>query len=397
MYKIYILILCMLLTACNNTTNIISRADYTADKVCNIYVEKEYAPQKYEPNYCYTGAYILSNNIVNFSIKEFEKETGKKHSSYIYHMNTESDLPLKWVLECISNNAIPCFILNPENIDNPFNINLQSIAKKFAVLKVPMFVQLYPNPTSKYDKSEYISFFKKAKKVFNEYASNVALIWCVSSDDIFTSSSFYPGDEFVDWVGLNIYETIDKEGNIKNINNEIDYFCYMYQESKPIMISQLGISHYTSQNHKYYTQQTIEEINKIYSVIIPNQPRIKAVYYMDFNNINLSPSNTICDNFSITDNEKILLAYKEAIKNNCYSVDKNSNQDTELLKLPFLSYVLNDVIYVSKDFYSYLFDKDDFYDEIIINNTICIKAEKILKQKGYNIREENKKIIIRKI
>jgi len=388
--------ICLLLTACNASENMSGKANYNPDCIYNIYIEKDYKAAKYETDNCYLGAYILSDKNVNFSIKDFENLVEKKHTSYIYHINTADEFPLNWVLECLINKATPCFVVTPENINNPFNTNTAEFAKKFSILKIPMFVQFYPNPNvESYDAQEYKEFFIKARNDFNIYAPNAAFVWSVSSSDMFTSNEFYPGNDYVDWVGINIYEDIQNQ-KLNSISNEVDYFCYMYQEYKPIMISQFGVSHYTSDGHKYFINQALEELTKMYSVIIPNQSRIKAIYYMDFNNVMLSPKNTKCDNFSITDDKKITQKYKDLISSGNYISElENKNMEKALIKYPFTAYKLNNDLYISKDFYHKLIGSETNSDIIIINNTQCIKAKTALNEKGYYITESGNSVIIK--
>jgi hypothetical protein len=75
------------------------------------------------------------------------------------------------------------------------------------------------NRNLKRDPGEDTGFYAKDYKVayrnvaalFRKYAPNVALVWCPNSGllggerrDVF--APWYPGDEFVDWVGLDVYD-----------------------------------------------------------------------------------------------------------------------------------------------------------------------------------------------
>jgi hypothetical protein len=58
---------------------------------------------------------------------------------------------------------------------------------------------------------DYRLAFRRVAQLFRQYAPNVAMVWCPNSGllggdrrDVF--SPFYPGDDVVDWVGLDIYE-----------------------------------------------------------------------------------------------------------------------------------------------------------------------------------------------
>ncbi|MDH7896471.1 hypothetical protein NBU61_28315, partial [Escherichia coli] len=57
----------------------------------------------------------------------------------------------------------------------------------------------------------YRQSYRNVAQMFRRYAPNVALVWCPNSGllggprgDVFTP--WYPGDDVVDWVGLDTYE-----------------------------------------------------------------------------------------------------------------------------------------------------------------------------------------------
>jgi hypothetical protein len=59
--------------------------------------------------------------------------------------------------------------------------------------------------------ADYCRAYRNVASLFRKYAPNVALVWCPNSGllgglrrDVFTP--WYPGDDVVDWVGLDVYE-----------------------------------------------------------------------------------------------------------------------------------------------------------------------------------------------
>jgi beta-mannanase len=52
---------------------------------------------------------------------------------------------------------------------------------------------------------EYTAFFRSAREYFNRYASNAALVWSIDADSLHLMDRHYPGDDYVDWVGINIF------------------------------------------------------------------------------------------------------------------------------------------------------------------------------------------------
>lgn len=389
--------------------NIKSESVPLYDDIYNLYIKNEnYILSMYEPKEGhYIGAYILTDKNADKNIENFEKLSEKEHLNYIYHMVLGEPFPINWVLECISFSKMPYIVIEAPNLYSPFQYEfLESTAKEFGKFNIPVFVQFYPNPQqNNFDSEKYKDFFIKAREEFKKYAPNVAFIWSVDLDGVYDNEFYYPGNEYTDWVGLNIYIPIDSSGKMKSIKNEIDYFYYMYQKDKPIMISQLGISHFTTRGHKYYTYEATNEIKKLYSLILEQYPRIKAVNYMSFNNFDISPQSSISDNFSITDNKTVLSAYKEAVKNENYIgnlyVPQLNEKSNEIIKSPFCAYKINEEFYISENTILYDLnldiDNNEFYNKkLTLGNSIFYNLQDIEKKFSlkFDINENKKEIII---
>lgn len=379
--------------------------------IYSIYIEDSYYNLSlYEPREkCYLGAYILSDKVVNFNIGEFEARTGKKHSNYVYHMKLGEPFPLKWVLECYSLMKTPYIIMEASDSYNPFKYELlEETAESFGEFYIPMFIEFYPNPqNNNYDKEEYKLFFKKAYDTFKQKASNAAFVWSVDVNGVYDSNFYYPGNESTDWVGINIYKTFDENGEMINIDKNIDYFYYLYQKDKPIMISQLAISHFSSKGHKYFNDKAAEEIENLYLKTLNNYPRIKSINYMDINNMEFSPKNSVNDNFSITDDEKILNAYKNSISNDKFiselSIIDSGEKNKELFKSPFEAYNVENQIYISKNTIIYdlnykdISNLDENIESIIIENEYYYNLNQLSNKLKFKVdlNKKEKKAILK--
>lgn len=363
----------------------------------NLYLSQDdYKLSMYEPkNGCYIGAYVLSNNNLNYDMLEFEKSTGKKHGIYIYNLTLGNQFPKEWVLECIANMKTPLIVIHP-NEGMIFNESfLYDIAQSFGELSVSMFVEFYPN-AEKYNilPEEYKNFYVKAKEIFKIYSPNSAFIWSVNLDNVYSSEVYYPGDNYIDWVGLSIYEPIYKDGN-KSENNiwpAIDFFYNIHQKSKPIMITQFGASHYSSIDHSYYIENAQININEFYTKIKEKYPRIKAINYMDFKGN---------ENYKVSDNEKITHIYKSIIGNEYfkYDIQKNENQyNSEYFKSAFPICKSNENIYISDKALEYELNinvKQQISSGIVYKNITWYPLEIINDYKKYDINIQDSNIYIK--
>jgi len=377
-----------------------------------LYVEdKNIKLGKYEPiNGTYIGAYVENNSFDENEIEEFERLTKKKHLFYLYNLKLGDEFPENWILSCIANNKVPLITIDAPNEYDAYNKNLLiKTAKDFGTYDIPIFINFYPNANIKnYDVAQYTDFYKDAHSVFNQYIKKNVMIYSVSADNLSDMKKYYAGDDYVDWIGINIHRVLDTENeeNIygTDIFSAIDYFYYTFQESKPLMLSQFAVGNYSAQNNNYYTFDASKEIERVYSAIRNFYPRIKNINYV---NDTRSDKENTKDNFSITENKTILKAYENTVALSSYLSKLQDNGDSDksvLIKSPFKSYKIDNHLYISNIAMTYNlnFDENKIADSEsldIINigdeNYYNLSAITAQKYENFEIDERTKKIILK--
>lgn len=360
-----------------------------SDKI--LYFRKDnYKLSMYEPiDSCYIGAYILSNNSINYNIKEFENRVNKSHAIYVYNLVLGNEFPKNWVLECIANMKTPLIVVHPQQNMILNEAFLYDTAKACGELSIPIFIDFYPDP-EKYNifPEDYKNFYSRAIQIFKSNAPKTAFIWSVNLENVYSSSVYYPGDSNVDWVGLNIYEPIYKN-DIRFENNiweNINFFYNTYQQTKPIMITQFGCSHYSDIDHTYYIKEAQTNIDEFYTKIKNEYPRIKCINYMDFKGK---------ENYKISDNESIIKTYNTVVNNDYfrYNVELEEQQYiTEYFKSAFYLCEYKQQIYISNKTLEYELNINTSKEEGIFYNNIYWYPLDIIKD--YNIRIDNNKVYI---
>jgi len=285
----------------------------------NLFTLKTLESATFEPDAgVYIGAYILSCRIVAGDIGAFEVLTGKEHSFYTYFLKMGQPFPREWILDLIARMKTPNIILTPQNIERPFDRRLlREVAQSFGEINVPMFVHFFPvSHGASYDPERYISFFRTARQYFDYYAPNVALVWNIYADSLHLIERHYPGDDYVDWVGINLF--VDSQKTVEDIMAKLDFFHFHFQERKPIFISQLGISHFSSRNHAYHIAEASLVMEEVFRAVRTDYPRIKAINYMSFNGIDPVNMRQGIYNFSVTDNDRMTRVYNESIRDDYF-------------------------------------------------------------------------------
>jgi hypothetical protein len=311
----------------------------------------------YEPEQgCYLGSYVLSNRQIDFDMAMFDEMSGKRHAVSVYNLRAGNAYPSSWVINCVALMKTPYIIIKPQNTYNPFDrTTITKMAQAFGEYNIPTFVEFYSNPediTPDFD--EYISFFRFAREEFRKYAPGVAFVWAADADCV-GDMRYYPGDDATDWVGLRIWQNIDGGGYPRDAFAAIEYFYYTFQTRKPVAISALAISHYSSADHMYRNQIAVNEIENIYDGIANDFPRIKMINYLDYNEP-VAIGAEVSFNYTVTENDTVLDAYKKVIAGDYYlsGLETSKNESAPLYaRSPFTAYRTGETVFAHELSFEY--------------------------------------------
>ena len=190
------------------------------------------------------------------------------------------------------------------------------------------------NNWSDCDPATFIQAFRKVADAAAPY-SNIQMVFSpgdISNRNV-TIEEFYPGDQYVDWVGMSTYQNsnyTDVYGNpmsysLSGTPASNPYYgtgVYDYDpmviikpivdlaksHNKPVMISECGFGY-----RNYGVDQTayaVDQMTKFYSYVNMVYPQVKAVFYFD---VDLSSSRY---DYALNGSSAVMSAYRSAIANN---------------------------------------------------------------------------------
>lgn len=148
---------------------------------------------------------------------------------------------------------------------------------------------------------EYKKAFRTVADIIHKKVPNAAMVFSpnmVSSWNV-NVEDYYPGDAYVDWVGMSLYMhkyflgdanrsedtkymevvfgTGDSASPVENAKKIID----LYGDRKPIMISECGASHTIRSANENATLWALNRVEKIYTYLPMVYPQIKLMLYFD--------------------------------------------------------------------------------------------------------------------
>jgi hypothetical protein len=167
--------------------------------------------------------------------------------------------------------------------------------------------------------------FKLVAKRMREHAPNVAMVWCPYTTPVANIDSYYPGDDFVDWVGVNMYNVTyfdqDPKKPAKQIHpmEMLDYVYKRYSARKPIMIGEYGTTHYSALEKKSVPDFAERNLYALYAGLPRRYPRVKCVSYYNGNNMELE--HRLNNNYAVTQSPSVLAAYRRVTEPAYYLKD----------------------------------------------------------------------------
>ncbi|MUT68424.1 glycosyl hydrolase [Paenibacillus sp. NEAU-GSW1] len=292
---------------------------------------------KFEPaSGMYIGAYVDKDSGVegkgDGKFQAFNKLTGKQHAVYFNYHKYGSPFPYHWAEQVKKAGGAIQLALQPDTglsavKDDKY---LRDFAKEAKAAGVPIFLRFASEMNGSWVKwhgnpSLYIEKFRLISKVMKEEAPNVAMVWSPAANPKQKIAAYYPGDEWVDWVGLSVYSVKFFNGNVNtpadqvNPLDSLDYVYQTYASRKPIMISEYGATHYSKAGNTSTINFAITKMNMLYHGAKLKYPRLKSINWFSLNTLTDSHSaERSLNNFSLTENETVLKAYSNLIKDSYY-------------------------------------------------------------------------------
>ncbi len=332
-------------------------------KVCDIelYVKQEVKLGKYEPyEGIYLGAYVEKNKNINGEIAVFEELVNKTQAFKVFQYTMGEGLSAKEILKCMAERKVPYIkLLLGSNQDlTPLYRMISDINAPY---DVPVFIELFPLTANLSQPEHYKKTYERAYEIIHKYLDNVVIVWSVDDSRIYDMPLYYPGDEIVDWAGINVYIPKYKDNSPYTFNAEetLDFWYKSFQKSKPMIISSLAVSHYSRADHAYTLNDAINKLNFFYGELPKRYPRIKGILYIDVDMGEVTRMGK--DDYRITSQKQLYDFMKLKLKNKLFiheADDLPVKKSVDLyMKYRIVTTKFDEDIYLNKKYMTALFKK----------------------------------------
>jgi len=295
---------------------------------------------KYEPNNgMYIGGYLEYEDELNLydlnRFSKFNEVTEKKHSLFFNYHTYGNPFPEVWGNKVKTAGGAIHLALQPEDglsqvKDDAY---LREFARRANAMDTPIFLRFAAEANGTWvpwngDPTLYKQKFCMVSNIMKEEAPNVVMVYAPSSEPKKLIPTYYPGDACVDWVGVSIYSNNFENGDANKPNDgenpldHLDYVYHLYSSKKPIMVAEYAASHMSSVDMKDASKFSITKMQMMYEGIQLKYPRVKAIQWFSMNTMkHATRESRKISNYSLLENERVLNAYKNMIKNEHFLSD----------------------------------------------------------------------------
>lgn len=317
--------------------------------------EQLYTGAKYEPVAgTYLGVYgELDPKVHNpssgkpFYTHGVEELTGRQHPIFLLYGNwSQGHGPAGSHIAAIkaAGGALQ-WALQPDQglaavVDGPV---LRRIARDLREAEIPIFLRFAGEMNGEWvewtgNPELYKEKFRLVARVMREEAPNVAMVWAPNWFPLNTMDAYYPGDEYVDWVGVSAYgvhddsiDPVKAEGKARDSRPLHDTFAEVYEryaDRKPIMLVEGAIGYHEYSANQSRVPWATTNIQRFYAAIPRIYPRVKALVWFDVDTKNSAQDKGIMkQNYMLSANDQVLKTYQAAISDTFYLSELGGSAD----------------------------------------------------------------------
>ena len=305
-----------------------------------------YHGAKFEPKTgAYLGIYAEGDekmhdwNVGTYSgwyFGQVPRYTGRQHAAYMLYVHYDEPDAISHYASHFKaakelGKAIQICIEPTNGLDEVQNdAHLRALAEQANDAGIPLLIRFASefndsgNSWHKDGPEKYIEKFRIVADAFHACAPNAAMAWVPNDWPIGSEDAYYPGDEYVDWVGVASYPVFYESGAPKQANTWMDRFHLLYEKygaRKPIFISE-GAPSATVESHpeQNVTDAAQYEIRRFYAGAARRYPNLKLIIYWSEDE---SWGRLI--HCQLSNNAALMDAYKSAIADPYYLGDFNTS------------------------------------------------------------------------
>lgn len=295
-----------------------------------------YTGARLEPKYgCYLGAFIDREDAIDTGFvgngqshkdpEGFNEATRKHHAVFFTYLSYGRPFPNRWVSVLKQRGAAAQIAWEPRSTSSVRDDRyLRDFADSCADSGAPIFLRFASEMNGAWtpyngNPEAYKEMFRRVARVMHQRAPNVAMVWCPADIPEDRIKAYYPGQDAVDWVGVNFYSVIYNDGDSsrqaewRNPTDAIKFVYNTYSKVHPMLVGEWAATHMSVVDGRERPEVAKAKIAQLYGAIPRLFPRLKAVHWLSANTIEHAIPTRQLNNFSLLDDSSITEKYADMV------------------------------------------------------------------------------------
>lgn len=265
---------------------------------------------------------------------------GRPHAIYLIYAHWGQPFPLEDALAVKEAGAALQISLEPDAPGSLAAVRddawLAAWLDQAGSLGIPVFLRFAPEMNGDWvpwhgDPDLYVEKWRLVAGAARRRAPNVVLVWTpfFVGDPTIPIERYYPGDDYVDWVGINFYSDYYFNRSIPAADvppfKHLEEVYRKFAARKPIMVAEFGIANrdyrFGPDRGEDVTNWAEGWIRAFYAHLPQLFPRVKAVVYWSVDQartLNPTGREIIRSSYLLSEKASLLAAYREAVSSPHY-------------------------------------------------------------------------------
>lgn len=162
----------------------------------------------------------------------------------------------------------------------------------------------------------YKRAFRVVHDVMARHAPNVAMVWAPNSIPIDNLDAYYPGDDYVDWVGISLYIVRFYDDDLSRpawqdcIEGYVDPIYNKYATRKPICLAECGVTRRSKVEGVDADAYAKDRLIDLLDAVKLRYPRLKMLCFFDRNNLETAEAGRRLNDYSLPEGSQALDAVR---------------------------------------------------------------------------------------
>lgn len=273
---------------------------------------------------CYLGANVEREDGAGRNPAVFSRKIGRDHALFFMYRSFGQPFPSDYARRLKGLGAGIQIAWEPRDLrqteDGPY---LQRFMDDAARSGIPVFLRFASEMNGNWtryhgDPAAYREAFRRVAAVAHSVAPNAAMVWCPADSPEKGLDAYYPGEDAVDWVGVNFYSVLYNDGDRgraaawRHPEDSLDFIYKRYAGRHPMMVGEWAATHRSVVDGLLRNDFAMDKIGQFYSALPRRYPRVKAVHWLSLDTERYAQGPRKLNDFTLLGETDVAEAYARA-------------------------------------------------------------------------------------